>query len=289
MGKQINQCVRKSSGKGEHIDFCGNKRLSTSRRWSKVSMASRLASSAWLCWASLRLCATICSWLWVIDCNSSSLLRRQLNSRHFAPSSFNCRSASKPFCSISFIWAWRPAAADLDCLISSFNSLESKPGGRLGEACSYQQIKFIYLYLWQPYLTVWLCSAFSLSNTVHFISNSSFSLSHSIRLSFSLFSLSNTLETQMQTILFKTCNYRRLILIYIYIHKYLHKSNRIYPLKFKCNLWLVIIEGFLKFLCIFKCLVPLLLSTERDKVEIKLILDFSEWSLHDVCVGFLLF
>ena len=49
------------------------------------------------------------------------------------------------------------------------------------------------------YPTVWPCSTFSLSNKVHFISNSSFSLSHSIRLSFSLLSLSITLKIQMRT------------------------------------------------------------------------------------------
>lgn len=45
-------------------------------------------------------------------------------------------------------------------------------------------------------LIVWLCSAFSLSNWEHFISDSSFSLSHSIRLAFNLLSFSITLKAQ---------------------------------------------------------------------------------------------
>lgn len=92
-------------------------------------MAWRLSSSAWLCWHSLWLWAAFCSWLWVRARWSSSSLRREASSLHFAPCSFNCPSRRRFCFSKPTSWASRPAAVDLAWWSSSIAWLGVKGEG----------------------------------------------------------------------------------------------------------------------------------------------------------------
>lgn len=105
--------------------------LLTSRRCSKDRMAWRLSSSAWLCWHCLWLCAAASSWLWVRARWSSSCLRTEATSLHFAACSFSCPSRRRFRFSKSTCWASRPAAADLACCSSSITWLKVKDGARI--------------------------------------------------------------------------------------------------------------------------------------------------------------
>lgn len=107
--------------------------LITSRRWSRVRMASRLASSTWLCWASLRLWASLCSWLWAWVRRSSSSLRRETSSLQSASRFRSCCSKNDARCLVSSSCVWRSersAARHLVCLSSSFSWLYGGEGER---------------------------------------------------------------------------------------------------------------------------------------------------------------